>query len=104
MPPLFTYVATTATLLGLIALAVAAVVASRRYEGRHNRVSEGLWSELVRAHGLSRHESRLLRRAAARASLDPESLIFVEPHAVRRLRDDPAEPVDARELLARLYD
>ena len=94
---------TLAVFVGLIALAVTAIVVSRREEGGHNRSSEALWHELRRAHGLSRREARLLRRAAERAALDPRSLIFVEPHVLMRLvEDDAASRAEIQDLMSRL--
>jgi len=104
VPELFTQVATIVTFLGIAALAVAAVVASRRHQGQHHRSPDALWAELRRAHGLSRREARLLRRAAERAQLDPAALIFMEPHVLMRLADDrSADRADLRELMSKLY-
>jgi len=90
--------------VGLIALAVAGIVASRREQGQHNRSSAALWDDLRRAHGLSRRQARLLRKAAEAASLDPRSLIFVEPHVLLRLVDQsPAERAEIQQLMSRLY-
>jgi len=104
VPPLFTNVATIVTFLGLAALAVAAVVASRREAGQRDRSSDALWHDLRRAHGLSRREARLLREAAERASLDPVSLVFMEPHVVMRLVDhQQADRSEVQELMSKLY-
>ena len=104
MPPLFTNVATIVTFIGLVALAVAAVVASRREEGQHHRSGDALWHDLRRAHSLSRREVRLLREAAERASLDPVSLIFMEPHVLMRLVDEQrVSHAEVQQLMSKLY-
>jgi len=104
VPPLFTNAATAVMFIGLAALAVAAVVASRRQQGQRDRSSDGLWHDLRRAHGLSRRETRLLREAAERASLNPASLVFMEPHVVMRLVDhERATRSEVQELMSKLY-
>ena len=104
MPALFTNVATLVTFIGVIALAVAGVMAMRRQEGQAGRSSDALWNDLRRAHGLSRRQVRLLRQAAERAGLKPESLIFLEPHVLMRLVDEPGVPrTEVHELMSRLY-
>ena len=104
MPPLLTNVATIVTFIGLAALAVAAVVASRRQQGQRDRSGEALWHDLRRAHGLSRRQALLLREAAERASLDPVSLVFLEPHVVMRLVDhERAKRSEMQELMSKLY-
>jgi len=104
VPPLFTNAATAVMFIGLVALAVAAVVASRRDEGQHHRSSDALWHDLRRAHGLSRREMRLLREAAERASLDPVSLIFMEPHVLMCLVDEQrASRTEVQQLMSKLY-
>lgn len=103
MGPLWQNVLTLGVFAGLIALAVTAIVVSRREEGRHTRSSEALWHDLRRAHGLSRREVRILRRAAEKAALDPRSLIFVEPHVLMRLADDnEASRGEIQDLMSRL--
>ena len=104
MLSLFRQIATIATFLGVAALAVAAVMASRREAGQRDRSPDALWADLRRAHRLSRRELRLLRRAAEQASLDPATLIFMEPHVLMRLTDDPsATRTETRELMSKLY-
>jgi len=62
------YIATIATFVGVVVLAVMAVSAMRRHEGRHLRSSDALWDDLRRGHGLSRGETRHLRTIAERAN------------------------------------
>jgi hypothetical protein len=80
-----------AGLAAVVVLAVAAISANRRHEGQRDRDADALWDELRQAHGLSRSQTRALREAAIQAALDPKSLIFVEPHLVRRLAESPAQ-------------
>ena len=68
---------------GVVVAGVVLVGASRRQEGQHNRSSEALWDELREAHGLSRREAEALRKVAEESSLEPASLIFVEPHVLK---------------------
>ena len=104
MPPLFRNVATLVTFIGVIALAVAGVMAMRRQEGQGNRSSDALWNELRRAHGLTRRQVRLLRQAVERAGLKPESLIFLEPHVLMRLVDEQGvRRAEVHDLMSRLY-
>jgi hypothetical protein len=78
-------------LAAAVVLAVAAISANRRHEGQRDRDADALWDELRQAHGLSRRQARALREAAAQAGLEPRSLMFVEPHLVRRLAELPAD-------------
>ncbi len=108
LPSVLSDTATIVVFAALVVLAATAVVASRRHEGQHRRSSDALWRELCRAHGLSRREEKLLRKAAESAELDPKSLIFVEPHLLRRLigdatgEDGPGRK-SGRRLLGKLY-
>jgi hypothetical protein len=104
LPSIVTHLGTVAVFVGVIALAVAAIVASRRFEGQHHKSSDALWDDLRKAHDLSRRETRRLKDFAEQASLSPESLIFLEPHILLRLADkDPDTQAEIRDLVAKLY-
>lgn len=104
MPPVLGNIATIVTFGALVALGVAAIVASRRSEGQHNRSGDALWDDLRRAHGLSRREVRLLRSAAERASLDPKTVVFLEPYVLMHLIEKHnGERCEVQELMAKLY-
>ncbi|HOI54690.1 MAG TPA: hypothetical protein PLP01_05540 [Phycisphaerae bacterium] len=98
---------TTVAFLVIIGFMVTAVVLSRKLDGQHHRTSDHLWDELREAHGLTRRQARCLRKAAEKAHLDPESLIFVEPHILQQaLRDTAADSPrrrDLEQLSLRLY-
>jgi hypothetical protein len=102
--PILKDLGTLVVFVGVVALAVAAVVASRRHEGQHNRSGDALWEDLRKAHDLSRREAKYLRDMAERASLDPESVIFLEPHVLMHLADKDADSqAEVRELMSKLY-
>jgi hypothetical protein len=89
-----------AGLAAVVVLAVAAISANRRHAGQRDQDGDALWEELREAHGLTRGQAKALRDAAARAGLEPKSLIFVEPHLVQRLAESPAE--DGRDRAAEM--
>lgn len=91
LPP----VASVATLLAVLALIVVAVMTSRREQGQHRRSSDTLWRELCRAHGLSRHEARLLRRTAERAEVAPPTMVFVEPQSMQWAGEQAGDDAEA---------
>lgn len=89
---------------GLIALGVYFIVVSRRQQGQHDRSGDALWDDLRKAHDLSRRETRYLKDLAQRASLEPESLVFLEPHVLMRLAEkDPESQAALQELMLKLY-
>lgn len=104
MPSVLSNIATMVVFVGVVAMAVAAIVAGRRQEGQHHRDSDALWHDLRRAHRLSRREARRLRRMAEAASLDPKTLIFLEPHVLMRLADaDGCGRAEVEQLMSKLY-
>jgi uncharacterized membrane protein (DUF2068 family) len=104
LPSWLSNIWTLVVFAGVIAVAAAGIVASRRHEGQHRRSSDALWDELRRAHDLSRRQVRLLRRASEKAGLEPTNLIFVEPHVLMRLADErPESRDDLHDLMTRLY-
>ncbi|MBN2583315.1 MAG: hypothetical protein JXL80_09610 [Planctomycetes bacterium] len=98
---------TTMAFVAIICFAVVAVVLSRKLDGQHHRTSDHLWHELQQAHGLTRKQARRLKKAAEKAAVDPESLIFVEPHilqqALRDAADDSPRRRELEQLTSRLY-
>ena len=103
-PSIMEQIGTAVIIVGVISLAVVSIVASRRQQGQHHRSGDALWDDLRKAHGLSRREVHTLRTVAERASLKPESLIFLEPRLLAQLADkDPESQALMQDLAAKLY-
>lgn len=104
MPTFWIQVGTLVMFAGLIALAVYFIVVSRREQGQRDRSGDALWDDLRKAHGLSARETRYLADLAQRASLDPASLIFLEPHVLTRLAEKDSDGrAEMREIMSKLY-
>lgn len=97
-------VTTSLILIGLITVGIISIGITRRSSGQHTRSSDSLWGELRRAHRLSWGETWRLRSAAEAAGLEPEALIFVEPHVLQQAIDAVGRESSSGKRLERLAD